>query len=257
MNPSQKKIRIDKLLTDRGLAPSRERAQAFILAGLVYVGTQRVTKASELFVPEAPIELKGHDHPYVSRGGVKLAGALDYFQIDVDQMNALDVGASTGGFTDCLLQRGAKKVFALDVGYGQLAWKIRCDPRVVVMEKKNVRELKTEEISDLIHLIVVDVSFISLTQVIPPLLKIFSPRSLDQKPPIFLSLIKPQFEVGKGKVPKGGVITDDRVRQEVVAQLAKKIEEWGAQLRGVAPCIIQGADGNQEYFVFFEWPGKE
>jgi len=243
---NSKRIRIDRLLTDRGLAPSRERAQALIMSGCVYVGSERVAKASSTYPADAPIEIKGEDHPYVSRGGVKLAGALDQFQVPVTGKVCLDVGASTGGFTDCLLQRGASKVYAMDVGYGQLAWKIRQDPRVVVMERKNVRGLQAEDIPEPVGIIVVDVSFISLEKVLPPLIQTFS------NPLAILALIKPQFEAGRGKVPKGGVIRDDLLRQSIVQRVWEKAQEWGAERIGMAPSVLKGADGNQEYFLFLK-----
>jgi 23S rRNA (cytidine1920-2'-O)/16S rRNA (cytidine1409-2'-O)-methyltransferase len=239
------RTRIDKLLTDRGLAPSRERAQAFIMAGLVYVGEKKVLKPSEAYSSDVVIELRGKDHPYVSRGGVKLVGALDQFQIDVKGKVCLDVGASTGGFTDCLLQRGAAQVYALDVGYGQLAWKIRQDPRVVVIEKKNVRNLEPGELPSHIDFIVIDVSFISLTKVIPHLLEIF-PQSLT-----VLALIKPQFELEAGEVPKGGVVVDEKKHQQVIEKIVREVEERGCEVTGSMPSSLKGADGNQEYFIFF------
>jgi 23S rRNA (cytidine1920-2'-O)/16S rRNA (cytidine1409-2'-O)-methyltransferase len=235
-------IRVDKLLADRGLAPSRERAQALILAGLVYTGTQRIQKPSESYPPDIPLEVRGEDHPYVSRGGVKLAGALDHFKLEVKDKICLDVGASTGGFTDCLLQRGAKKVYALDVGYGQLAWKLRQDPRVIVWERKNVKDLGSSEIPDSLELVVADVSFISLTQVVPVLMKILPP------PFDLLALLKPQFEAGKGQVPKGGVIREESLRQRVVEEFIKKALSWGGELQGPVPSVLKGAEGNQEFF---------
>src|SRR4030095_13251446 len=241
---SSSKIRIDKLLIDRGLAPSRERAQALILAGVVYVGSEKVTKASAAYAPDAPVQVRGEDHPYVSRGGVKLAGALDHFQIPVAGKICVDVGASTGGFTDCLLQREAKNVYAVDVGYGQLAWKIRQDPRVTVMERKNIRSLKPGEIPEPVELIVVDVSFVSLEKVLPPLIQSFpGPLSL-------LALVKPQFEAGPGKVPKGGVIQDELLRQKIVQRVWEAAGSWGVQRVGLNPSVLKGTDGNQEYFLF-------
>ncbi len=239
-------IRIDKLLFEKNLAPSRERAQSLIMAGVVYVGTKRVEKASELYLPDAPIQIKGEDHPYVSRGGVKLEGALNHFGVDPKGKICLDVGASTGGFTDCLLQKGAEKIYALDVGYGQLAWKLRQDPRVVVIEKKNARELKKGDLPQTIDLIVIDLSFISLTKVIQTLLELFS------SPFAVLALIKPQFEVGRKEVPKGGVVLDPRLHQQVIDSIQGEIENRHGKVIGVFPSQLKGADGNQEYFILFE-----
>lgn len=239
-------IRIDKLLLEKNLAPSRERAQSLIMAGVVFVGTQRVMKPSELYPLDAPVQVKGEDHPYVSRGGVKLEGALNSFKIDPTGKVCLDVGASTGGFTDCLLQKGAEKIYALDVGYGQLAWKLRQNPKVVVIEKKNARELKKGDLPQTVDLIVIDVSFISLTKVIPSLLEIFS------SPFAVLALIKPQFEVGRREVPKGGVILDIKLHQQVIDSIKIEIEKRGGRISGVIPSQLKGTDGNQEYFIFFE-----
>ena len=169
------KKRIDLLLSERGLTPSRERAQSLIMAGKVFVANKKVAKPSELYVEDISIEIKGEDHPYVSRGGVKLAGALDYFKIGVKDKICLDIGASTGGFTDCLLQRGATRVHAVDVGYGQLAWKLRQDPRVISLERQNFRHLQQADLPNDIQLVVIDVSFISLKIIFPVLLKVFPP----------------------------------------------------------------------------------
>ncbi|MBF0492414.1 MAG: TlyA family RNA methyltransferase [Deltaproteobacteria bacterium] len=242
-----KKERIDKLLVDKGLAPSRERAQAWVMAGLVFAGGQKVSKASQTFLPEMNIEVKGQDHPYVSRGGVKLAGALDHFQLSVKDWVCLDVGASTGGFTDCLLQRGAKKVYALDVGHNQLAWKIRQDPRVLVIEKVNIRYWEAKELSEVPQLVVADVSFISLSLVIPPLF-----RLLDNSETFFLCLIKPQFEVGRKDLPSGGVLKDEAKREEVLQQVLENLKKEGAELLGSCPSSLPGTEGNLEYFAFFK-----
>lgn len=240
------RTRIDKLLLDKKLAPSRERAQSLILAGVVFVGTKRVEKASETYPSDTVIEVKGEDHPYVSRGGIKLQGAIEHFKLNVQNRICLDVGASTGGFTDCLLQQGANQVYALDVGYGQLAWKLRQHPQVAIIEKKNVRNLKKGELPDTIDLIVIDVSFISLKKVIPPLLKIFPNRLT------VLALIKPQFEVGQKEVPKGGVVKDPTLHQKVLDSMTEEIKKWGGKIKGITPSVLKGADGNQEYFILFE-----
>lgn len=242
-------LRIDQLLVEKKLAPSRERAQSLVLAGVVYVGTQKVVKSSEKYALDSEISVQGEDHPYVSRGGVKLAGALDHFQILVQDKICLDIGASTGGFTDCLLQRGACRVYALDVGYGQLAWKLRQDSRVVTIEKKNIRDLSRGELPLHFDLIVIDVSFISLKKVFPTIFKLFDP------PFEILALIKPQFEVGKSEVPRGGVVKDaalhERVMREVqeCALLEGKQRNFDLVCRGIAPSSLPGTEGNQEYFI--------
>jgi 23S rRNA (cytidine1920-2'-O)/16S rRNA (cytidine1409-2'-O)-methyltransferase len=242
-----KKERIDHLLVAKGLAPSRERAQAWVMAGLVFAAGQKVNKSSQSFLPDTNIQVKGQDHPYVSRGGVKLAGALDHFQIAVKDWFCLDVGASTGGFTDCLLQRGAKKVVALDVGHNQLDWKIRQDPRVIVIEKMNIRHWDGKELSEIPQLVVADVSFISLSLVIPPLF-----RLLDNSETLFLCLIKPQFEVGRKELPSGGVLKDEVKREEVLQQVLENLKKEGAELLGSCPSSLPGTEGNQEYFAFFK-----
>ena len=243
MNSVSKKIRIDKLLTDRGLAPSREKAQALILAGVVFGNAQRVDKASETFEADAPIEVKGEDHPFVSRGGVKLAGALDHFQIEVKDKVCLDVGASTGGFTDCLLQRGAKKVFAVDVGYGQFHYKLRGDPRVVLFEKVNFRNFEAEKIPEKMDLIVIDVSFISLSKILPSALPFL------RKEGKILALVKPQFELDPSEAKKGVVRSEDLQRKAVlkIDAVAKKL---GLQVLGEVKSSLKGPKGNQEYFLF-------
>ncbi len=241
-----RRVRIDKLLTDQGHAPSRERAQSYIIAGLVYVDGKPVKKASETFFPEIKIELKGADHPYVSRGGVKLEGALKDFSLEVAGFICLDIGASSGGFTDCLLQRGAKKVYAIDVGYGQLAWKLRQDSRVVVKEKTHVKDLKKEDFKERIDLIVIDVSFISLLKVIPFILKILNSS------PHVLALIKPQFEAGRQEVPSGGVIKNEAQRKKIVDKVCEALRGLSLEIIGLYPSKIKGGEGNQEYFVLLK-----
>lgn len=245
-NPLRKKSRIDHLLVERQLAPSRERAQSYILAGKVWIAGKEVRKASETYPSDVKIELKGEDHPYVSRGGVKLEGALKSFNLEVQDKVVLDVGASTGGFTDCLLQQGARKVYAIDVGYGQLDWKLRQDPRVIVREKTHVKDLKVDDFQDPIHLAVVDVSFISLLKVIPHLLKILI------KPFYILALIKPQFEAGKNEVPKGGVIQDNLQREQIVQKVIEGIRSLNVEIINVYPSSLKGTDGNQEYFALLK-----
>lgn len=244
---NQKKTqRIDQLLVQKQLAVSRERAQSYIMAGLVYVNGKPVQKASEKFSSDAEVELKGQDHPYVSRGGVKLEGALQDFQIEVLNKVCLDVGASTGGFTDCLLQKGASKVYAVDVGYGQLAWKLRQDARVILKEKTHVKDLKKEDFQENIDLVVLDVSFISILKVIPYLLKIL------EKTSSVLALIKPQFEAGKEEVPRGGIIRDENQRKKIVDKTLEGLKGLGIDIVGLSPSKLQGMDGNQEYFVLLE-----
>jgi len=238
-----KKERLDKVLVDRGLVQSRERARAMILAGKVVVGDHAVSKAGTMIDLEAEIRLKGDDIPYVSRGGLKLAGGLDAFGLDVKGRVAIDVGASTGGFTDCLLQRGAARVYAVDVGYGQLAWSLREDPRVVNMERTNIRHLTPDDIPERPSLAVIDASFISLEKVLPPTL------SLLKEAGEVVALIKPQFEVGRGEVGKGGVVRDERKHQEVVENVRTFVEGLGCRVLGIAESPIKGPKGNREFLI--------
>ncbi|HLE24883.1 MAG TPA: TlyA family RNA methyltransferase [Thermodesulfobacteriota bacterium] len=237
------KERIDLLLVKKGLAPTRTRARALIMAGVVFVNGARVDKAGTLVEEDAEIVLKDFALGYVSRGGIKLEAALKKFKIDVSDKVVLDIGASTGGFTDCLLKHGAKKVYAVDVGYGQLDWKLRQDPRVVVMERINARYLKPENIGELVDVSTIDVSFISLTKVIPSVSKILKPGG------ILIALIKPQFEVGKGEVGKGGIVIDENKHGEVVNRITYFLEELNFKVLGVIPSPILGADGNKEFLV--------
>ena len=234
------KERLDRLLVDRGLAPSRQRAQALIFAGLVRVGDQVVDKAGTMLDTGTVVSVKDNPCPYVSRGGLKLAAALDSFPVDPRGLVCLDVGASTGGFTDCLLQRGAARVYAVDVGYGQLAWKLRQESRVVVLERTNARHLGKKEIPEPIELAVLDASFISLDKLLPPILPLLKPGAW------LIPLIKPQFEVGKGRVGKGGVVRDEALRQEVVAQFKKFTLQSGLLWQGVIDSPITGPKGNRE-----------
>jgi 23S rRNA (cytidine1920-2'-O)/16S rRNA (cytidine1409-2'-O)-methyltransferase len=238
------KQRLDQLLVERGLAESRARAQALVIAGEVWSGERRLDKPGTMLASDAALEVKARDHPYVSRGGVKLAHALDHFMIDPCDAVALDIGASTGGFTDVLLGRGARKVYAVDVGHGQLAWKLRQDSRVVVLERVNARHLGTTEIPEPVNLIVCDASFIGLETVLPAGLALAAPGG------VLVALIKPQFEVGKGRVGKGGVVRDPALHREV----CERIEAWlGAQVGwrvlGVTQSPIQGPDGNIEFLI--------
>lgn len=237
------KQRLDKLMVERGLAPSREKAQALIMAGQVVVGDHAAQKAGQQVTDEVEIRIKGEVMPYVSRGGLKLAQGLDAFEIDPAGRIAIDVGASTGGFTDCLLQRGAKRVYAVDVGYGQLAWKLREDARVVVMEKTNIRHLQPEQLELLPDLAVIDASFISLNLVLPPTLALLT------RPAEVVALVKPQFEVGKGAVGKGGIVRDPKLHEEVLASMEHLAAELGAELLGICDSPITGADGNREFLM--------
>lgn len=240
--------RIDKLLVERGLAPSRQRARALLMAGLVLVDDTPVTKAGAKVPTDAPIRLKGRDHGYVSRGGVKLAGALDAFGVDPGGRVCADLGASTGGFTDCLLQRGAEKVYAVDVGYGQLAWKLRQDPRVVVLERTNVRHL--DGLPEPIDLVVGDLSFISLTRVLPAIAALCGPGAE------LVLLVKPQFEVGRGKLSKGGVVRDPALRAAAVEAVLAEAEAAGFTALGEMQSPITGArSGNVEHLVWLRAPG--
>ena len=237
--------RLDKLVVDRGLAPSRERARSLILAGQVTVAGQVQTKAGTLCDPGAEVALRAPDHPYVSRGGVKLAHGLDAFAIDPAGAIALDVGASTGGFTDVLLQRGAAKVYAIDVGYGQLAWSLRQDPRVVVLERENVRSIDPGKVPEPCDLAVIDVSFISLTLVLPRVAELLRPPA--GKP--IVALVKPQFEAGREHVGAGGVVRDPAARLGAV----DKVRTWAAGHGFVAGDSVEspltGPAGNVEYLL--------
>jgi 23S rRNA (cytidine1920-2'-O)/16S rRNA (cytidine1409-2'-O)-methyltransferase len=244
-----KRERADKRVLDLGLAESRTRAQALILAGKVVVGEHVVQKPGELVDGDAPVRLKGELLPYVSRGGLKLERALDHFGLDVRGLRALDVGASTGGFTDCLLQRGAAAVCAVDVGYNQLAWKLREDPRVISMEKVNARTLDPASLPFRPDVAVCDVSFISLTLVAPSLVAALG----DGRRPL-VALVKPQFEVGKGEVGKGGVVRDPAQRQAAVDRCCDAIKNLGCDVVGVIESPITGPAGNVEYLLHARSP---
>jgi 23S rRNA (cytidine1920-2'-O)/16S rRNA (cytidine1409-2'-O)-methyltransferase len=239
-------MRLDVLLVERGFVPSRERARRLIMAGTVLVGEQAVTKPGADVPADAVVRLREPDSPYVSRGGEKLAGALDAFQIAVAGMAALDVGASTGGFTDCLLQRGARRVIALDVGYGQLAWKLRQDARVIVCERTNARALTPDMLPETPDVVTVDVSFISLRTVLPVIATVLEPGAT------VVALVKPQFEVGRGRVGKGGVVRDPAARQEAVAAVQAVAEALGLTVRGEAESVLPGPKGNREVFLWLE-----
>jgi 23S rRNA (cytidine1920-2'-O)/16S rRNA (cytidine1409-2'-O)-methyltransferase len=238
-----KKTRLDVALVERGLAVSRERARALIMAGQVRVDGQVVSKAGAGVTADATIDVDVGDHPYVSRGGVKLAHALDDFAIDPSGKRALDVGASTGGFTDVLLQRGAASVIALDVGHGQLDWKLRTDPRVDVHDGVNARHLTAEDVPHPVDLVVIDVSFISLGHILPAL-----PPFLAEGAEV-VALVKPQFEAGREQVGKHGLVTDPAVHEAVIAKVTAQAEAAGLTRVAMAPSVITGATGNQEFFL--------
>jgi 23S rRNA (cytidine1920-2'-O)/16S rRNA (cytidine1409-2'-O)-methyltransferase len=240
------RVRVDLALVDQGLAPSREKARALILAGEILDGDRPVSKAGELVRADAPLRLRSAPMPYVSRGGLKLAHALTHFALDVAGRVALDVGASTGGFTDCLLQAGAARVHALDVGHGQLHWKLVSDARVVVHDRINVRHLRPDDLPERGDLAVIDVSFISLRLVLPALLPLLAPRS-----PV-VALVKPQFEVGPDRVGSGGVVRDPALRAEAVAGIRAAAETMGLLVRGEADSVLAGPKGNREVFLWCE-----
>lgn len=269
-----KKMRLDLLCVDQGLAPTRARAQALILAGKVLVDEQPMTKAGTAISPGAVLRLRGQDMPFASRGGLKLQAALDAFAVDVSGVVALDVGASTGGFTDCLLQRGARHVYAVDVGYGQLAWKLRQDPRVTCIERVNARHLQADQLrqaagpdatdSDATDpgatnpgaiwpptVAVMDVSFISLTLVLPALPPILGPgRSI-------FALVKPQFEAGREEVGKGGVVRDPGSRARALARVLDWARAEGYRVKGELDCPVPGPKGNVEFLAWLETPSIE
>jgi 23S rRNA (cytidine1920-2'-O)/16S rRNA (cytidine1409-2'-O)-methyltransferase len=238
-----KKERADVLLVSRGLAESRERARALILAGRVYRGELRVEKAGEKLPPDTALEVRGELHPYVSRGGVKLAGALDSFGVSVAGRAAADFGASTGGFTDCLLRRGAAKVYAIDVGYGQLHPKLRNDPRVVVMERTNARHLRQGSLPEAVDLVVVDASFIGLEKLLPAARAILSSEGE------ILGMVKPQFQVGPERLSRGGVVRDDALRREAVDEVARAAAALGLEEVARVDAAIAGPRGNVECFL--------
>jgi len=237
------KQRADQLLVDRGLAESRAKAQALILAGLVYSGERKVEKAGQALPGEAALEVRGREHPWVSRGGVKLAHALDHFGWDVTGAVALDVGSSTGGFTDVLLQGGAAKVFAVDVGTNQLAWKLRRDPRVAVHERTNARYLTGEIVTEPPDLIVCDASFIGLAKVLDKALDLARPGAR------LVALVKPQFEAGRNEIGKGGVVRDPIVHARVCDSAAQWVRSKGWEVVGVTESPITGPEGNVEFLL--------
>jgi 23S rRNA (cytidine1920-2'-O)/16S rRNA (cytidine1409-2'-O)-methyltransferase len=240
--PRTPKKRVDLILVERGLAESRQRAQALLLAGQVFVAGQRVEKAGAQVPADALIEITGGALPFVSRGGVKLAGALDDFGLAVEGKTCLDVGSSTGGFTDCLLQRGARHVYAVDVSPEQLAWKLRQDVRVVLIER-NARYLKASDIPEPVDLVTVDVSFISVTKILHAIVAVATPGA------DFLILIKPQFELERGDVGKGGIVRDAKLHERAIERVRAAAEQIGLRPDGVRPSHLPGTEGNQEFFL--------
>ena len=238
-----KKARADQRLVSRGLAESRTRAQALIMAGAVFSGERKVAKAGEMLAEDAPLEVRGKDHPWVSRGGIKLDHGLSHFRFDAAGAVALDVGSSTGGFTDVLLSRGAAKVYAVDVGTNQLAWKLRQDPRVVVLEQTNARHLTTEQVPEPVDIVVCDASFIGLAKVLD------APLTLARRGAKLVALVKPQFEAGRAEVGKGGVVRDPAVHQRVCDQAAEWVAAQGWDVLGIVPSPITGPEGNVEFLL--------
>ncbi len=244
--PVPERVRLDILLCRRGLFPSRERAQAAVLAGRVWVAGRPESKAGRLVPADAAVEVRGDDLPYVGRGGLKLERALDAFGLNPAGRVALDVGASTGGFTDCLLQRGARRVYAVDVGYGQLAWKLRQDTRVVLLERTNARHLTREQVPDPVDLAAIDVSFISLEKVLPAV------RGLLAGDGRIVALVKPQFGAGPARVGKGGVVRDPAVHREVLRRVGAAAAALGLEPADLIPSPIRGDEGNVEFLLLLQ-----
>ena len=242
---SEKKQRLDILLVERGIISSREKAKACIMAGQVYVDGQKLDKAGEKISVEANIEYRGHAIPYVSRGGLKLEKAMKIWPITLEDKVCMDIGASTGGFTDCMLQNGAKKVFSVDVGYGQFAWKLRTDERVVCMERTNIRYVTPDDIGELLDFASIDVSFISLKKIMPVTIGLLKDKGE------VVALIKPQFEAGREKVGKKGVVRDIAVHKEVVHGIVDYLLEQNLNVLGIGYSPIKGPEGNREYLVYF------
>ncbi|TLN20781.1 TlyA family RNA methyltransferase [bacterium] len=238
------KVRLDQLLVDRQIAETRSKAQAMIMSGMVVVGDHQAQKAGQLVSEEAEVRLKGEQCPYVSRGGLKLEAALDAFGVDPQGLVCIDVGASTGGFTDCLIMRGAKKVFAVDVGYGQLAWKLQQDSRVVNIERCNIRFLTPEQLGERCDLAVIDASFISLDLILPEVSKLVKEKGE------VIALVKPQFEVGRGQIDKGGVVKDEAARKKALEKVCDNARLLGFGVLGEILSPIKGAKkGNTEYLI--------
>lgn len=240
------KIRLDQYLVQNGLVQSRERAKALIMAGVVFVNQQKVDKAGEMIKEDAVVEVRGHDIGYVSRGGLKLEKAMQVFPMRPDGKVCMDIGASTGGFTDCMLQNGASKVYAIDVGYGQFAWKLRNDERVVCLEKTNVRYVTHEQVPDEGDFASIDVSFISLTKVLPAVLGVLGEKGQ------LVCLIKPQFEAGREKVGKKGVVRDSSVHREVIEMIVEYVRTQSLGILGLDFSPIKGPEGNIEYLIYLD-----
>jgi 23S rRNA (cytidine1920-2'-O)/16S rRNA (cytidine1409-2'-O)-methyltransferase len=241
--------RVDKLLVERGLAQSRTKAQALVMAGVVLVNEQRINKPSDLVAPDAEIRVKGGDDPasrYVGRGGLKLEAAMRKFEINVEGLTCLDVGASTGGFTDCLLRHGARRVISIDVGHNQIDWRLRTDTRVEVREGVNARYLKPDDFPNRFELVVMDVSFISATKIMPAIVPLLTDTGR------LITLIKPQFEVGRGEVGKGGIVRDPQQHARVIDEVNHAAEGLGLHVRNVIESPIHGADGNLEFLALYE-----
>lgn len=242
------KIRLDLLTVEKDLASSRERAKALIMAGRIMVDGVPVSKPGTPVRPSATLVRKGEDLPYVSRGGLKLQAALENFKLSIADTVCIDIGASTGGFTDCLLQNGARRVYAVDVGYGQLAWKLRQDKRVISMERTNARHLKPDDFSESIDIATIDAAFISLRLVVPAVLPCLKPKAA------IIALIKPQFEVGKGQVGKGGVVRDPQLHAQVIEELEVFFRTHHFDIRGLCPSPILGPKGNREFLMYLRTP---
>jgi 23S rRNA (cytidine1920-2'-O)/16S rRNA (cytidine1409-2'-O)-methyltransferase len=238
------KSRVDQLLVDRGLAESRTRGQALVLAGLVFSGESKIAKPGQQIAADAPLDVRGRDHPWVSRGGIKLAHAIEHFGLDPDGAVAMDIGSSTGGFTDVLLSKGAARVFAVDSGTNQLAWKLRQDPRVTVLEQTSARILTPEQIDAPCDWVVCDASFIGLAKVLQVPLSLAAPRCT------LVALIKPQFEVGRGEVGKGGVVRDPALHARVCEEVRAWLEENGWTVHGIVESPITGPEGNVEFLIY-------
>lgn len=245
------KKRLDVLLFEKGMVPSRERAKAIIMSGIVYVNNQKADKAGMSIPEDAEIEIRGKTNAFVSRGGLKIEKALNTFQIDPKDLCVMDIGASTGGFTDCLLTRGARKVYSIDVGYGQLAWKLRQDPRVVCMERTNIRYVTPEQLDDVPDFAVIDVSFISLKLVLPVVAKLLQEHGR------IACLIKPQFEAGKGKVGKKGVVRDPAIHVEVLQAFIENAHEAGFHVYDLTFSPIKGPEGNIEFLGYLGKDGED
>ena len=242
---SEKKERLDVLLVNKGIITSRERAKTCIMAGEVFVNGQRVDKAGEKVSVDSQIEYRGEKLKYVSRGGLKLEKAMKVYPINLENKVCMDIGASTGGFTDCMLQNGAKKVFSVDVGYGQFAWKLRCDERVVCMERTNIRYVTPEDIKELLDFASIDVSFISLRTIMPAVINLLKPTGE------VVALIKPQFEAGRENVGKKGVVRDINVHKDVVKNIVEFLLSKNLNVLGISYSPIKGPEGNIEYLVYF------